>query len=143
MMYSLALMVYDAPYGGPPSSIQTPEGLRNYERSMDALWEIHRLVLNNFKFVDPTSYDRENYDQHGMYFELMRVIPGGNEVVMDIVGRLPRTTGTSCALVSLRPPTIPYLIFSPLFCLSSFSLCFPSFNLPPADEKITILTSSR
>lgn len=92
-MYSLALMTYDAPYGLVPSPTSTPAELANHTKSMKALWTIHRLVLNTFKDIDPLAYNKENYDQYGMFFELMRVIPGGNELVMDVVGKIPRTTG--------------------------------------------------
>ena len=93
MMYSLALMTYDAPYGLVPSSTSTPADIVNHTKSMKSLWTIHRLVLNTFKDIDPLAYNKENYDQYGMFFELMRVIPGGAELVMDVVGKIPRTTG--------------------------------------------------
>lgn len=92
-MYSLALMTYDAPYGFVLSSSSTPTEIANHSKSMKSLWTIHRLVLTTFKDIDPLAYNKENYDQYGMFFELMRVIPGGNELVMDVVGRIPRTTG--------------------------------------------------
>ena len=92
-MYSLALMTYDAPYGIVLSSSSTPTEIANHSKSMKSLWTIHRLVLTTFKDIDPLAYNKENYDQYGMFFELMRVIPGGNELVMDVVGRIPRTTG--------------------------------------------------
>ena len=93
MMYSLALMTYDAPYGITPSYIKTRAQLKDHQTSMSALWNIHRLVLDNFKDIDPDDYNKENYDQYGMFYELMRVIPGGDDLVMEVVGRLPRTTG--------------------------------------------------
>jgi hypothetical protein len=93
VMYSLALMTYDAPYGSVPSPTSTPAELANHTKSMKALWTIHRLVLNTFKDIDPLAYNKENYDQYGMFFELMRVIPGGDELVMEVVGKIPRTTG--------------------------------------------------
>lgn len=87
VMYSLALMTFDAPYGVHADD-DTVES-----KSLAALWAIHRLMLNNFSEIDPADYNKENYDQYGMYFEMMRVIPGGNELVMEAVGRVPRTTG--------------------------------------------------
>ena len=92
-MYSLALMTYDAPYGLVPPSSSTPAEIASHSKSMKSLWTIHRLVLNTFKDIDPLAYNKENYDQYGMFFELMRVIPGGDELVMDVVGKIPRTTG--------------------------------------------------
>ena len=66
---------------------------------MDALWHIHRLVLMNFKDIDPADYNKENYDQYGMFFEMMRVIPDGNDLVMNVLGKIPRTTGTFLILL--------------------------------------------
>ena len=87
-MYSLALMTYDAPYA------DYQRDSNNNSESMTALWAIHRMMLENFATIDPAAYNKENFDQYGMYFEMMRVIPGGNELVMEVVHRLPRTTGT-------------------------------------------------
>ena len=93
-MYSLALMTYDAPYGITPPFIKTRAQLKDHQTSMEALWHIHRLVLENFKDINPADYNKENYDQYGMFFEMMRVIPDGNDLVMNVLGKIPRTTGT-------------------------------------------------
>jgi hypothetical protein len=97
VMYSLALMTYDAPYGRfpPPKSISDPQisGLSDAQMSMNYLWDIHRMVIENFKDIDKDVYSKENYDQYGMYYEMMRVAPGGNELVFDILGTIPRPTG--------------------------------------------------
>ena len=93
-MYSLALMTYDAPYGITPPFIKTRAQLKDHQISMEALWHIHRLVLENFKDINPADYNKENYDQYGMFFEMMRVIPDGNDLVMNVLGKIPRTTGT-------------------------------------------------
>ena len=119
-MYSLALMTYDAPYGIVLSSSSTPTEIANHSKSMKSLWTIHRLVLTTFKDIDPLAYNKENYDQYGMFFELMRVIPGGNELVMDVVGRIPRTTGVClpniCSAVLCSALLCSALLCSALLC---------------------------
>ena len=104
VMYSLALMTYDAPYGVTPNTIKTRAQLKDHQTSMDALWGIHRMVLMNFKEINPLDYNKENYDQYGMFFEMMRVVPGGNALVMDVLNRIPRTTGNTLTLSTPHPP---------------------------------------
>jgi hypothetical protein len=96
VMYSLALMAYDAPYGQypyDPSFDPQISGLSDTQISMNYLWDIHRIVIENFKGIDKSEYSKENYDQYGMYFEMMRVAPGGNQLVFNILGTVPRPTG--------------------------------------------------
>ena len=115
-MYSLALMTYDAPYGVTPSYIKTRAQLKEHQVSMDALWHIHKLVLQNFKDINPEDYNKENYDQYGMFYEMMRVIPGGNDLVMDVLGRIPRTTGTLHSMLFIFFTTL-FLSHVVLSCL--------------------------
>ena len=115
-MYSLALMTYDAPYGVVLSSSSTPTEIANHSKSMKSLWTIHRLVLTTFKDIDPLAYNKENYDQYGMFFELMRVIPGGNELVMNVVGRIPRTTGVFAIYLFCSALLCSALLCSALLC---------------------------
>merc|ERR1711991_166153 len=65
------------------------------------LWKFHDIILNAFARIPVTDYCKENYDQFAMYFELMRVVRGGNELVYRVLGRVPRTTGP-CATIPSR-----------------------------------------
>lgn len=44
---------------------------------------LHKSVLRRYFQTSCTQFGRENYDQFSMYFELMQVIPGGKELVLQ------------------------------------------------------------
>ena len=121
-------MTYDAPYGVTPSYIKTRAQLKEHQVSMDALWHIHKLVLQNFKDINPEDYNKENYDQYGMFYEMMRVIPGGNDLVMDVLGRIPRTTGTLHSMLFIFFTTL-FLSHVVLSCLVLSCLVYYCYHL--------------
>ena len=61
----------------------------------ERLWSFHRTILSAYARIPATDYCKENYDQFAMYFELMRVVEGGNDLVMEVLGRV-RSHRYSC-----------------------------------------------
>lgn len=100
VMYSLALMTFDSPY----TQTTMDEFLLLENTSMNKLdldsnnptmilLNMHKVLISEFCRLDPALYSKENYDQFAMYFEMMRVIPGGTKLV-DAV--LSQHRGQSC-----------------------------------------------
>ena len=63
--------------------------------------EISSVILSAYRRIPVSEYCKENYDQFAMYFELMRVLQGGNDLVYSTLGRIPRTSGP-CATIPSR-----------------------------------------
>lgn len=74
---------------------------KNTLSSNELLWKLHEAVLKVFSRINVDEYCKENYDQFAMYFEMMRTIEGGNELVEKVLGRIPRTSGP-CATIPSR-----------------------------------------
>lgn len=98
MMYSLALLSFDSysPEDIVAAGIAIGEGAgsdKNDKERREALWRIHEAVLHAFLRKDPAQYQRENYDQFAVYFELLRVLKGGQGLVTRLCGRPPQPSG--------------------------------------------------
>lgn len=63
-------------------------------------WNIHEILLECFKNSVKTSFEKENFDQFAIYFELMRVVPKGRELVQKIIGEHPSPSGPSATVPS-------------------------------------------
>ena len=113
-MYSLAILTFDGEYSKDFDEVYHNRDFdenNDNEKNMYYLWQIHRFVLESFKKQSPSLYCKENYDQFGIYFELMRAIPNGSKLVNDILGYSPRLTGPSATVPSrLHAHTVDAMI---------------------------------
>lgn len=99
-MYSFALLTFDADYSVfSKLALKKLKTKKVHEQlSSDIFWNVHRKALERFMEVNLLQLERENFDQFSGYFELMRVIPGGEEFVVSMLGYFPRISGP-CALI--------------------------------------------
>jgi hypothetical protein len=99
VMYSLALLSFDAHEqselilngcdpDGRSANVEQGGGER-----VESIWRIHEAMLRAYLQKDPQTYTRENYDQLAVYFELMRVLKRGQDLVKQVCGRMPRMSG--------------------------------------------------
>jgi hypothetical protein len=95
----MAILTFDTDYSKDFEPINSSNE-RDESNSNALLWEIHRLLLENLKNQNHDMFNMEEYDQFGIYFELMRVIPKGSELVNEIFGRSPRLTGPIATIPS-------------------------------------------
>jgi len=96
VMYSLALMTFDFDYNVEVvAGAGATQAESLYEQRLRSLWCIHRSVLEAFKNAPPDMFEKENYDQFAIYFELMRSIPVGQQMVLEMFGESPRPSGPS------------------------------------------------
>ena len=58
VMYSIALMTYDADYLPTPSTPLSDVDQDEFVRSQRALMATHRLVLQNFNKIHPDEYEK-------------------------------------------------------------------------------------
>ena len=70
VMYSLSLLTFDAEDPIP----KIDEG-KEWEESVDLMWQVHEIVLKFYCTLDPADYHKENYDLFAMYFEMMSLNP--------------------------------------------------------------------
>lgn len=95
------------------------------ELRLQNIWNIHEILIKLFKQTNPELFEKENFDQFAIYFELMRAVPKGTKLVMDILGYQPRTSGPSATIPSKLHATTSY---SMLTHLLKHSLEFDIFN---------------
>ena len=95
------------------------------ELRLKNIWKIHEILIRLFKKTGPELFEKENFDQFAIYFELMRVVPKGSELVMDILGYHPRTSGPSATIPSKLHATTSN---SMLTHLLNHSIDFDIFN---------------
>jgi hypothetical protein len=88
-MYSIALSTFDVPFVSPSSKSKKAK----MSPQQSQLWSAYRVLLETFKQLDPADYSVENYDQYGMFFQLLKAIPGGKELVVDVLGYFPKLSG--------------------------------------------------
>lgn len=70
------------------------------ELRLQNIWNIHEILIRLFKQTSSELFEKENFDQFAIYFELMRAVPKGTKIVMDILGYEPRTSGPSATIPS-------------------------------------------
>jgi hypothetical protein len=98
-MYSLAFLTFDANYS-QSRSIKIDNNSSEAEISMALLWECHEIILRRYEYLSNKEFDKENFDQFGIYFEMMRSMPNGAALVFEICGCIPRITGPSATVPS-------------------------------------------
>ena len=70
------------------------------ELRLQNIWNIHEILIRLFQQTSSELFEKENFDQFAIYFELMRAVPKGTKLVMDILGHEPRTSGPSATIPS-------------------------------------------
>jgi hypothetical protein len=134
VMYSLALLSFDAHEqselivnGCDPDSRSASVEQGGGER-VELIWRIHEAMLRAYLQKDPQTYTRENYDQLAVYFELMRVLQRGQNVVKQVCGRVPRMSGPAGAVPSKMHAMTVHAMEAVLKRLSEQYECFNEFN---------------
>jgi len=89
------------------------------------IWNIHEILIRLFQQTSSELFEKENFDQFAIYFELMRAVPKGTKLVMDILGYEPRTSGPSATIPSKLHATTSN---SMLTHLLNHSIDFDIFN---------------
>jgi len=89
------------------------------------IWNIHEILIRLFQQTSSELFEKENFDQFAIYFELMRAVPKGTKLVMDILGYEPRTSGPSATIPSKLHATTSN---SMLTHLLKHSIDFDIFN---------------
>ncbi len=113
LMYSAALLTFDADY----SDLTTADG--------KLLYRLHKILLQTFSRTDYMNCEKENYDQYGIYFELLEVIPIGLPLIEKVLGAAPRLTGPCGTVPSrLHAKTAEAMLFN----LRHASKHFDAFN---------------
>lgn len=117
-MYSLALLTFDSDFSVSYSDLgrYREQRIRKRKRLLDGnvqetlhddlpeltdeeytsavtLWSLHVSTLKAFREIDPTSYEKENYAQFAIYFEMMQAIPNCKQLVIDMLGYVPVLSG--------------------------------------------------
>jgi len=95
VMYSLAIMTFDAAY----------KPLEDTSPAAQALWGIHRTAVGAFTRIPASTYEKENFDQFAMYFELLGVIPGGRALLKSVTGADQVITLTCTLTLTLFDPS--------------------------------------
>lgn len=95
------------------------------ELRLQNIWNIHEILIRLFQQTSSELFEKENFDQFAIYFELMRAVPKGTKLVMDILGYEPRTSGPSATIPSKLHATTSN---SMLTHLLKHSIDFDIFN---------------
>ena len=83
MMYALALLTFDFD--------ATLDG--NKKEHEEVLWIIHNAVVRAYRDADPTLFATEHFDQFAIYFEMMKTLPRGKQLVEQVLGCIPNSSG--------------------------------------------------
>jgi hypothetical protein len=101
LMYSLALLTFDADSSAFASAVDEQiNGSLPHTQSENILLNVHSALLKLFVELDQATYYKENFDQFGVYFAFMRAWPGGEKLVLSLLGEIPSTTGPTATIPS-------------------------------------------
>lgn len=128
IMYSIAILTFDFDY----SLLSYEDGINNPDYSITTflkkntskkeedkmklalLWRIHKILIETFISIDKATYEMENYDQFAIYFEFLKVAPGGKELVNEIIGYMPCPSGPMASLPSRMHSYVAQVMLSKL-----------------------------
>jgi len=106
-------------------TIKTTTIVDEKDLRLQNIWNIHIILMKLFKQSNQTLFEKENFDQFAIYFELMRAVPKGSELVMEIIGYHPRTSGPSATIPSKLHATTSSSMLTQLL---KHSIDFDIFN---------------
>jgi hypothetical protein len=99
-MYALAFMTFDEDFESyqqfmrHSNSRELSSGLISENHmKIHLLWQIHRYLLDRFSKIHSNEYGQENYDQFAIYFDTLSCIPGGKELLLETLGKIPQISG--------------------------------------------------
>jgi len=137
-MYAMPIFTFDAAITAP-----TEKGTRKGKRSSKSvaadseekpvepsefLWRINEMLLHRYKSIDSQGMLPESYDCFAIYFEFMRSSPHTRQLVLDILGYIPDTSGPTGTIPSRLHANVVHEMENYLLSESEDFSVFHEFN---------------
>ena len=139
-MYAMPIFTFDAAITAPAAEKDAHKGKQRSSKSVveeseekplepsEFLWRINEMLLHRYKSIDSQRLLPESFDCFAIYFEFMRSSPHTRQLVIDILGHIPDTSGPTGTIPSRLHANVVHEMENYLLSESQDFSVFHEFN---------------